>query len=109
MGFEVSGAAYDRFMGRYSRPLAPQLADFAGIASGQRALDVGSGPGALTAELVARLGPSAVVAVDPSAPFVDALRERLPDVETAQASAESLPYEDGSFDAALAQLVVHFM
>ena len=109
MSFEVAGAAYDRFMGRYSRPLAPQLADLAGVAAGQRVLDVGSGPGALTAELVARLGDSAVAAVDPSAPFVEALRERLPGVEAAQASAEALPFADGVFDAALAQLVVHFM
>ena len=109
MSFQVDGAAYDRFMGRYSRLLAPQLADFAGVAAGQRVLDVGSGPGALTAELVARVGASAVVAVDPSEPFVDALRERLPDVEAAQASAEALPFGDGTFDAALAQLVVHFM
>ncbi len=109
MSFEVTGAAYDRFMGCYSRSLAPQLADLAGVQAGQRVLDVGSGPGALTAELVARLGASAVVAVDPSAPFVDALRERLPDVEAKQASAEALPFGDGDFDAALAQLVVHFM
>lgn len=109
MSFEVDGAAYDRFMGRYSRPLAPQLADLAGVAAGQRVLDVGSGPGALTAELVGRLGASAVVAVDPSAAFVEALRERLPDVESARASAEELPFAEGVFDAALAQLVVHFM
>jgi SAM-dependent methyltransferase len=109
MGFEVAGTAYDRFMGRYSRALAPQLAEFAGVASGQRALDVGSGPGALTAELVERLGASEVVAVEPSAPFIDALRERLPGVEALRASAEELPFADGVFDAALAQLVVHFM
>ena len=109
MGFEVTGAAYDRFMGRYSRSLAPQLADFAGVQAGQRVLDVGSGPGALTTELVARLGASAVAAVDPSATFVEALRERLPDVESARAPAEALPFGDGVFDAALAQLVVHFM
>jgi SAM-dependent methyltransferase len=109
MGFEVAGADYDRFMGRYSRPLAPQLADLAGVGDRQRVLDVGSGPGALTAELVARVGAASVVAVDPSAAFVDALRERLPGVEAAQASAEALPFADGVFDAALAQLVVHFM
>src|SRR5918997_2668844 len=96
-------------MGRYSRGLAPQLADIAGVAAGQRVLDVGSGPGALTVELVERVGSDAVVAVDPSAPFVDALRSRLPGVAASRASAEALPFEDGSFDAALAQLVVHFM
>ena len=56
MSFAVGADAYDRFMGRYSAPLAPPFADFAGVAAGQRVLDVGCGPGALTAELVARLG-----------------------------------------------------
>jgi SAM-dependent methyltransferase len=109
MGFDVAGAAYDRFMGRYSRVLAPQLADHAGIEAGQRVLDVGSGPGALTAELVERVGASAVAAVEPSAPLLDALRERVPGVAAERASAEQLPFGDGVFDAALAQLVVHFM
>ena len=109
MGFNVSGDAYDRFMGRYSRLLAPQLADFAGVQAGQRALDVGSGPGALTTELVARLGAEAVTAVDPSPAFVDVLHERLPDVSASQAPAEDLPFGDGEFDIAFAQLVVHFM
>jgi len=109
MSFDVAADAYDRFMGRYSRPLAPLLADLAGVDAGDRVLDVGCGPGALTAELVRRLGPGAVSAVDPSAPFVAALRERLPEVEVTQASAEQLPFANGSFDAALAQLVVHFM
>src|SRR3954452_20573699 len=100
MAFNVTGDAYDRFMGRYSRPLAPLLADFAGVVAGQRVLDVGSGPGALTAELVARVGAAAVVAVDPSARFVEALRARLPDVEATRAPAEALPFADDVFDAA---------
>lgn len=109
MSFFVAADAYDRFMGRYSRLLSPQMADLAGIARGQRALDVGCGPGALTAELVRRLGPGAVAAVDPSEPFVAAARDRHPGVDVRQASAEHLPFADDSFDAALAQLVVHFM
>jgi SAM-dependent methyltransferase len=109
MSFEVAGSDYDRFMGRYSRLLAPQLADYAGIVGGQRVIDVGSGPGALTVELVARLGPDRVVAADPSPPFIAALRERLPGVQAVQAPAQALPFADGAFDAALAQLVVHFM
>jgi SAM-dependent methyltransferase len=107
--FTVAADAYDRFMGRYSVPLAPQFADLAGVVPGQRVLDVGCGPGALTAELVRRLGPDAVAAVDPSEPFVQAARERHPGVEVERASAEDLPFPDQSFDAALAQLVVHFM
>ena len=100
---------YDRYMGRYSRLLSPQLADFAGVRSGQRVLDVGCGPGALTSELVARVGPAAVAAVDPSASFVAAARERHPGVEVVQASADQLPFPARTFDAAIAQLVVHFM
>jgi SAM-dependent methyltransferase len=107
--FEVPADAYDRFMGRYSVQLAPQLADLAGIRPGQRVLDVGCGPGALTAELVARLGPGNVEAVDPSASFVAAARERHSEVAVQQAPAEKLPFPAASFDAALAQLVVHFM
>ncbi len=109
MSFAVSARAYDRFMGRYSGPLAPQLADLAGVAEGQRALDVGCGPGALTSELVTRLGPAAVAAVDPSESFVAASRERNPGVEVLLAAAEHLPFTHDVFDVAVAQLVVHFM
>jgi SAM-dependent methyltransferase len=107
--FTVAADSYDRFMGRYSVPLAPQLADFAAVAPGQRVLDVGCGPGALTAELVRRLGAAAVSAADPSEPFVAAARERYPGVSVRRAAAEQLPFGDRAFDAALAQLVVHFM
>lgn len=109
MSFVVSAAAYDRFMGRYSVPLSSRFADWAGIAAGQRVLDVGCGPGALTSELVARVGGAAVSAVDPSEPLGAAARARNPAVDVQQASAEQLPFEDQAFDAALAQLVVHFM
>jgi len=105
----VAADAYDRFMGRYSAQLSPQLADFAGLRRGQRVLDVGSGPGALTAELVSRLGAGNVVAVDPSESFVAAAKQRNPGVDVLRAAAERLPFPDDSFDTALAQLVVHFM
>jgi len=109
MSFRVPPESYDRFMGRYSVLLAPKMASFAGIAGSQRVLDVGCGPGALATELVRRLGPAAVTAVDPSERFVDAARQRLPGVTVEMASAERLPFPDRSFDAAIAQLVVHFM
>jgi SAM-dependent methyltransferase len=109
MAFDVAADAYARFMGRYSEPLAVQFVDLVGACRGQRALDVGCGPGVLTAHLVDLLGAEAVSAVDPSAPFVDAVRDRFPDIEVQIASAERLPYPDHSFDLALAQLVVHFM
>jgi len=106
-GFRLDGDAYDDFMGRYSTRLAPLFADFAGIGSGMRVLDVGAGTGALTAELLAR--GAAVVAEEPSPEFVTALRERFPGVEVHDTPAEALPFGAGEFDVALAQLVVPFM
>jgi len=96
-------------MGKYSILLGPQLADYAGLRSGQRVIDVGCGPGALTGELVHRVGPKSVSAIDPSESFVTAARERFPGVDVRLAPAEQIPFPDNAFDAALAQLVVHFM
>lgn len=107
--FRASADAYDRFVGRYGSELATGLIDFAGVEPGMRTLDVGCGPGALAAALVERLGAARVSAADPSAPFVDACRARLPGVNVVEAGAEALPFADGAFDAALSQLVVNFM
>ena len=107
--FQRSGADYDAFMGRYSRALAPAFATWAGAERGQRALDVGCGPGALTGVLVERLGAAAVTACDPSEPFVAECRARHPGVDVRRGRAEELPVEDASQDAALAQLVLHFV
>ena len=109
MAFNVPADSYDRLMGRYSVQLVPQMLELAGVRAGQAALDVGSGPGALTTGLVGALGADHVVAVDPSAPFVAANRQRNPGVEVHQGSAEELPFDSERFDVALAQLVVHFM
>ena len=92
MSFDVAAEAYDGFMGRFSRLLSAQMADLASVRAGQRALDVGCGTGALTGELVDRLGPSAVAAADPSEPFVAATRARHPGVDVRRAPAERLPF-----------------
>lgn len=107
--FRVSGGAYDRLVGRYSRSLATEFADAIGVAPGMRALDVGCGPGALTSELVRRLGPANVAAVDPSPEFVAECLVRNAGVDVREARAESLPHPDGSFDVVAAQLVLHFV
>ena len=96
-------------MGRFSTQLGPLFADFAGVATCGRALDVGCGPGSLTAELAARLGAVNVAAIDPSEAFVEAARERNPEVDVRHGPAEKIPFADDAFDFALAQLVVHFM
>jgi SAM-dependent methyltransferase len=105
--FRVDGDAYDDFMGRYSTVLATLFADFADVRSGMRALDVGAGTGALTAELLRR--GASVAAADPSPEFVDVLRSRFPNLEVEEAPAESLPFGTDVFDVALAQLVVAFV
>jgi len=110
VSFQFTGAdAYGSFMGRYAEPLAVLFADHAGAGGSQRALDVGSGPGALTAELVRRLRAGAVCAAEPSQTFAAAARQRLPGVAVTRATAEHLPFADGVFDVVAAQLVVHFM
>ena len=96
-------------MGRFSVPLGRAFADFAEVGPGQRVLDVGSGPGALSVELAQRVGADAVAAIDPSPPFVAALADRLPASDVRTGSAEQLPFADDSFHTTLAQLVVHFM
>jgi len=107
--FRASADAYDRLMGRYAVELAPALIEFAGVEPGMSAVDVGCGPGALAAALVERLGADCVSAAEPSEPFAEACRSRLPGVEVVVAGAESLPFPDGAFDVALSQLVVNFM
>lgn len=109
MSFAVSAEAYDRFMGRYSTQLSSQFADFADVRAGLTALDVGCGPGALTGELVTRLGTESVWAVDPMPGFVSAIEDRYPGVDARIASAEGLPFSDQTFHRTIAQLVVHFM
>jgi SAM-dependent methyltransferase len=99
--------SYDRFMGRFSSPLARDFVEL--VAPTGRALDVGCGTGAVTRLLTERLGGTRVAAVDPSPAFVAAVRSAEPGLEARIASADSLPFSDGRFGTTLAQLVVHFM
>jgi SAM-dependent methyltransferase len=107
--FITSPDAYDRYMGRYGAELGRALIAVAGVTPGERALDVGCGPGALTTELVALLGAANVWAVDPSPPFAQACAARLPGVHVRVGHGEALPFDDNMFDRALAQLSVNFM
>jgi ubiquinone/menaquinone biosynthesis C-methylase UbiE len=100
---------YDRFMGRYTIPLARAFADEVGVGRGMRVLDVGCGPGGLTSELAERVGVESVAAIDPAEQFVAACRERNPGADVRQGVAEELPWEDDTFDAALSSLVIAFM
>ncbi len=111
MSFAVSSDAYDRFMGRFSRPLAEQFATLTleECRPWWRALDVGSGPGILTEQLVHRLGAGGVAAVDPEPRFVAEMQQRWPEADVQLGKVEALPWEDGSFDVTLGQLVLHLV
>lgn len=109
MEFTAAAEKYDRFMGRYTRTLAPALVDAAGVDAGTRVLDVGCGPGGLTDVLAERVGEDHVAAIDPAPQFVGACQDRHPQADVREGVAESLPWEDGTFDATLACLVFGFM
>jgi SAM-dependent methyltransferase len=107
--FRTPPEAYDRHIGRYSAELGRGLIELAGVAAGDRVLDVGCGTGLLTAELAAVVGADHVAAVDPSEPFAEACRRRVPGADVRIAGAERLPFADGAFDRVLSQLVLTFM
>jgi SAM-dependent methyltransferase len=107
--FTAAVENYDRFMGRYAIGLAPKLAVAAGVRAGMRVLDVGCGPGALAVELAGRVGEDNVAAIDPTPQFVAACRARVPGADVRDGVAESLPWDDGTFDVAMCSLVVAWM
>jgi SAM-dependent methyltransferase len=109
MSFAVPADAYDRYMGRYSRRLAPLFMQFAHVSAGQRVLDVGCGPGALTAALAEKVGAEHVAACDPSPGFARACQQRVQGADVRTAPAEELAWPDAQFDAVLAQLVLSFV
>ena len=107
--FRASADFYGRFVGRYAPSLSAALIEVVGIEPGSRLLDVGCGPGGLATALAEVVGAENVTAVDPSEPFAETCRARLPGADVRVAAAEELPFEDDSFDGAFAQLVVNFM
>jgi SAM-dependent methyltransferase len=110
--FNVRNAAgYEQLMGRWSQRLAPPFIDFAGVADGEKILDVGCGTGSLTFALARAADLSRIAAIDYSPVFVEeAIRRNTdPRICIRQADASALPFEDGTFDRALALLVLHFV
>ena len=103
--------AYDRYMGRWSRRLAPLFIDFAGLAAGDQVLDVGCGTGSLAFAIAARGKADRIEAIDYEPHFVDAVRARSTDarITVRQADACNLPFASGEFDRALSMLVFHFV
>jgi ubiquinone/menaquinone biosynthesis C-methylase UbiE len=111
-GFNVHNAAgYEQLMGRWSRKLAPPFIDFAGLAEGERIIDVGCGTGSLTFALARAADLGEIAAIDYSPVFVEEAIQRNSDprIKIRQADACDLPFEDGAFDRSLALLVLHFV
>ena len=84
--------AYARHVGRYGAQLAAGLIEAAGVARGQRVLDVGCGPGALTEALAGVT--EHVAAVEPFEEYVEACRQRVPGADVRVAAAEELPIDE---------------
>ncbi len=98
--------AYERWMGRWSARLAPLVVRFAGLGSPGRYLDVGAGPGVLARAIADECGDAEVVGIEPVASYVDHARARLrdPGFRFELGDAQAIPFNDDSFDAALALL-----
>lgn len=107
--FFASAAAYDQFMGRYARPLAQEFVKTIPLQPGDHVLDIGCGPGALTAELVSAVGADHVSVIDPSPPFLTYCASTYPGITAEVAQAERIPFANDSFDAIFSQLVIHFI
>jgi SAM-dependent methyltransferase len=106
-----AGDAYEPFMGRWSRELAPLLVEFAGVRDGDAVLDVGSGTGALTAAVIAAAPSSRVTGIDRAAPYIALARTRHPGsrVRFEVGDAQQLRFPDGSFDRTVSLLVLNFI
>lgn len=105
------GDAYERFMGRWSREVAPLLVTFAGIRDGDAVLDIGSGTGALTTAIAAAAPSSHIVGIDPAASYVGYARTRHQEerIRFEVGDADRLRFADGSFDRTLSLLVLNFI
>ena len=107
----ASGAAYEAYVGRWSRRVADEFLGWIAVPAGGGWLDVGCGTGELTRVILDRCQPAAVTGVDPSHPFLALAVERTTDhrAEFRAGDAQALPFEDSRFDACVSGLVLNFV
>ncbi|MEV6174159.1 class I SAM-dependent methyltransferase [Streptomyces sp. NPDC051954] len=106
----AAGAAYERYMGRWSRAVAEEFVARLDCADGLRWLDVGCGTGALSAVVAARRPPLRIVACDRSEAFVGSARATVPGpVRCLVADASSLPVRDAAYDVVVSGLTLNFL
>jgi len=105
-----TGDAYERYVGRWSRQIAPRFLAWLGAATGQTWLDLGCGTGAVSSAIFEDCAPDTVIALDSSAGFLQAARASLPGaVRLAQGSASAIPLRDAAVDAVVSGLVLNFV
>jgi ubiquinone/menaquinone biosynthesis C-methylase UbiE len=111
MSIWASGAAYEPYVGRWSRLVAREFLSWLAVPAERRWLDVGCGTGALTETILAEAAPAEVVGVDASEAFLAYARERVQDrrARFEQGDAERLPLEAAGFDAAVSGLMLNFL
>jgi SAM-dependent methyltransferase len=105
-----SGSAYERYMGRWSRQLAPRFLQWLDAPPGRHWLDVGCGTGALCAAILQACAPQSVTGVDPSEGFLSTARSHLPaQVVLLRTAAGDLLLPDASVDMTVSSLVLNFV
>jgi SAM-dependent methyltransferase len=107
-----SGAeAYERYMGRWSRTLAPLLVGFAGVRNGDVVLDVGSGTGALAAAVASAVPGARITGIEPAAAYVAFAQANRPNdtITFDVGDAQHMRFGDRAFDRALSLLVINFI
>ena len=107
----TDGAAYEVFLGRWTRRLAEPLLDFAEFLGSGRLLDVGCGTGSLARAMAVRWPARPVVGIDIAAPYIAFARAQagLQNLALEVGNAAELPYADASFDGSAAQLALNFV
>jgi SAM-dependent methyltransferase len=104
-------AGYERFMGRWSRILAPPFIAFAGVKDGDRVLDVGTGTGSVASTVEANMPKSEILGIDPSAGFIAHAQKNAKSTRAhfEVGDAQALKFKDASFDRTLSLLVMNFI
>jgi SAM-dependent methyltransferase len=111
VGLWSSGDAYEQYMGRWSRRIAPRFLEWLSVPAASSWIDIGCGTGVLSAAILGGCDPGQVVGIDPSATFLTGLRSQVrdPRFDCRQGSAEAIPYDDRTFCAAVSGLVLNFV
>lgn len=106
-----NGAAYERYMGRWSQLAGEAFLAWLNVPRGRAWLDVGCGNGAFTELMAARCAPASIAGIDPSAAMLEFARARasLAGADLRTGDAMALPFADSSFDIAVMPLVIFFV